>query len=84
MRDFAGSPVANTPCLHCRGTGLAPGQGAKRQHAAQCVGAALTVPPPTKENQCENIFQGIRCILKCYCWIPLKYQLKLNLNSQNY
>ena len=51
MRDFAGSPVANTPCLHCRGTGLAPGQGAKRQHAAQCVvGAALTVPPPTKKK----------------------------------
>ena len=41
LRDFPGGPVVRTPCLHCRGTDLIPGQGNKIPQAAQ-----HSPPPP--------------------------------------
>ena len=32
--DFPGGPVVTTPCFHCRGVGLIPGQGTRNLHAA--------------------------------------------------
>ena len=28
-REFSGGPVVRTPCFHCQGSGLIPGQGTK-------------------------------------------------------
>ena len=35
FREFPGSPMADTQCLHCQGLGSIPGQGTKMPQAAQ-------------------------------------------------
>ena len=54
--NFSGDPVVKTPCSHCRGHSLIPGQGTKIPHAAtkawhRCK-HAQSCPTPCNPTDC--------------------------------